>query len=237
MDGNGRWAKSRGIARTLGHREGAKRVDEIVTECTRIGVKYLTLYAFSTENWKRPSREVDLLMRLLVHYLKTMDKKLQSNYVKLVAQGNLEKLPVFAQQELKRVMELTHFDTPSLCLNLCLSYGGRQEIVDAARTLAHKVLKGEYHPSQIDEKLFGKHLYNPDFPDPDLVIRTGGQYRISNFLLWEVAYSELYVTSECWPDFNCHSLHRALAAYGQRNRRFGLTGEQVLSKADNHDAH
>ena len=230
MDGNGRWAQSRRFGRTRGHREGAKRVDEIVSECTKLGIRYLTLYAFSTENWKRPAHEVNMLMRLLVQHLRLMDKKLLRNQVSLVAQGTLGRLPKFVQTELNRVVRLTEHPNPNLYLNLSLSYGGRQEIVDSARTLAEKVKRGELEPDQITEDLFRSHLYQPAIPDPDLLIRTGGEYRVSNFLLWEIAYSEFLVTNTLWPDFGPESLHNALSVYEKRQRRFGLTQEQVLAQ-------
>lgn len=229
MDGNGRWAQNRRYGRPRGHREGAKRVDEIVTECTRIGVKYLTLYAFSTENWNRPAHEVSMLMRLLVQHLRTMDKKLMKNRVSLCAQGTLWRLPKFVQAELRRVMKLTSFEDPALRLNLSLSYGGRQEIVDAARAIAEKLARGECSREEIDEAFFQRHLYHPEFPDPDLLIRTGGEYRVSNFLLWEIAYSEIVVVPTLWPDFGVEEFHTALDIYCGRERRFGLTSEQLTT--------
>jgi len=228
MDGNGRWAQSRKLGRTRGHREGAKRVDEIVTECCELGIRYLTLYTFSTENWNRPAYEVNVLMRLLVQQLRLMDKKLVKNRISLVAQGTLDRLPKFVQKELKRVIRLTDFSEPNLTLNLSLSYGGRQEIVDGARTLAEKVLRGELKPSDISEGVFRAHLYRPDFPDPDLLIRTGGESRVSNFLLWEIAYTEFHVTPILWPDFGIEALHAALHVFGKKQRRFGKTQEQVI---------
>lgn len=232
MDGNGRWAQARGYGRPRGHREGAKRVDEIVTECCRLGVRYLTLYTFSTENWRRPITEISVLMRLLFQNLRTMDKKLLKNRVRLVTQGDLEKLPHFVRMELQRVMRLTSFENPAMFLNLALSYGGRQEIVDAARAIAEKTLNGECRPADIDEEFFRSHLHHPDFPDPDLLIRTGGEARVSNFLLWEIAYTEIFVTNERWPEFNKDSLHNALGMYGKRQRRFGKTSEQVIAQSE-----
>jgi undecaprenyl diphosphate synthase len=227
MDGNGRWAKYRGYGRTWGHREGARRVDEIVTECCRLGIPYLTLYAFSTENWNRPMHEVNVLMRLLVQHLKIMDKKLLRNDVALVAQGTLHRLPHFVQAELRRVIRVTSQPNPKLRLNLSLSYGGRQEIVDCARAWAEKIHRGECLPDEITEENFRRYLYQPDIPDPDLLIRTGGERRVSNFLLWEIAYTELLVTETLWPDFNAMALRESLADYSQRQRRFGKTSEQV----------
>jgi undecaprenyl diphosphate synthase len=231
MDGNGRWAKDRGFGRTRGHREGAKRVDEIVTECVQLGVKYLTLYAFSTENWDRPNYEVNMLMRLLVQHLRVMDKKLLKNNVALVAQGTLGRLPKFVQAELKRVTRLTDSEKPSMHLNLCLSYGGRQEIVDCVKKLAQDVMDGKCSIENINEKSIQSRLYHPEIPDPDLLIRTGGEYRVSNFLLWEIAYSEFYVANSLWPDFGKTELREAFAVFGKRQRRFGKTSEQMMAKA------
>ncbi|MBI4405396.1 MAG: di-trans,poly-cis-decaprenylcistransferase [Deltaproteobacteria bacterium] len=228
MDGNGRWATERGFGRTWGHREGAKRVDEIVTECCRLGISYLTLYAFSTENWNRPSHEVTMLMRLLVHHLKAMDKKLLRNKVRLVAQGTLNQLPPYAQRELARVIRTTEIPEPKLNLNLSLSYGGRQEIVDGVRRVAQKVLSGDVKISDINESTFREYLYQPLFPDPDILIRTGGEYRVSNFMLWEIAYTELVVTNVFWPEFGVTAFHETLENYAKRQRRYGKTNEQIV---------
>lgn len=227
MDGNGRWAKARGCGRSWGHREGAKRVDEITTSCKDLGVRYLTLYAFSTENWNRPPAEVSMLMRLLVQHLGTMDKKLIRNKVRLRAQGSLDRLPNFVRRELDRVIRVTSVYEPELDLTLCLSYGGRQEIADAARALAEKAVRGEIRPEQIDEAAVARHLYLPDLPDPELLIRTGGEFRVSNFLLWEIAYAEFYVTELLWPEFKPAAFEEALRAFGSRERRFGMTSEQI----------
>lgn len=227
MDGNGRWAEDRGLGRTWGHREGAKRVDEIVSECRKVGVKFLTLYAFSTENWNRPAHEVTLLMRLLVQQLKIMDSKLIKNRVKLVAQGNLDRLPKYVQNELNRVIKVTERDEPEMILNLCLSYGGRQEIVDATRKIAEKLNQGLIQPEALTESTFREFLYQPTIPDPDLLIRTGGEYRVSNFLLWEIAYSEIFVTPVLWPDFRSSQLNEAIEEFNARERRFGKTSAQV----------
>ena len=229
MDGNGRWAEGRGFGRIRGHREGANRVDEIVTECRNLGVKYLTLYAFSTENWNRPDHEVNMLMRLLVQYLRRMDKKLFKNEITLVTQGAIGRLPTYVQNELKRVKRLTAKENPQMFLNLCLSYGGRQEIVDAAKAVAIKVARGHLDPNDLDETLFSSFLYRPDFPDPDLMIRTGGESRVSNFLLWQIAYSEIVVTPVLWPDFHVIDLRGALDRFSSKERRFGLTSAQIQS--------
>lgn len=227
MDGNGRWAKRRRRGRPWGHREGAKRVDEITSHSREIGVRYLTLYAFSTENWNRPPSEVNLLMRLLVTHLGTMDKKLVKNQVRLRAQGSLQRLPEYVRKELNRVIRKTSEYEPRLDLTLCLSYGGREEIVEAARKLAEQAVRGEIRPEQIDEARLSGALYAPDIPDPELLIRTGGEFRVSNFLLWEIAYSEIVVTETLWPDFKLEHFDRALESFHQRERRFGLTSEQV----------
>ena len=227
MDGNGRWALDRRYGRTWGHREGARRVDDIVSECRRLNVKYLTLYAFSTENWNRPKSEVNLLMRLLVQHLKTMDKKLRKNFVKLNVQGTIDRLPSFVRRELDRVCRVTSTYPAKMELTLCLSYGGRQEIVDACKKLASQVARGEISTNDITEETISANLYRPDLPDPDLMIRTGGEYRISNFLLWQVAYSELYVTPTLWPDFREEDLAEAVASFQNRERRFGLTSSQI----------
>lgn len=202
-------------------------MDEIVTEATRLGVRYLTLYAFSTENWDRPKAEVAMLMRLLTQHLKTMDKKLKKNHVRLVAQGTLARLPERVQAELRRVIGLTAFAEPKMYLNLCLSYGGRQEIVDSVRALAEKVRVGAMEPEDIDENAIRAHLYQPWIPYPDLLIRTGGEWRTSNFLLWQSAYAELYMTPILWPDFREESLREAIDAFALRERRFGKTSHQI----------
>lgn len=229
MDGNGRWAVERGFGRIRGHREGARRVDEIVTACTEIGIPFLTLYAFSTENWRRPSTEVRALMGLLVQHLRSMDAKLIRNRVALRAKGRLMDLPKAAQRELDRVITETSSYEPRMTLTLCLSYGGRQEIVDAARAVALEALGGKVVPAEIDESLFSRYLYQPDVPEPDLLIRTGGEHRVSNFLLWEIAYTELYVTETRWPDFGAVSLKTALSEFANRERRFGKTSAQVAA--------
>lgn len=227
MDGNGRWAQMRGYARTFGHHEGAKRVDEIVTEAAKIGIRYLTLYTFSTENWNRPSTEVGLLMRLLVQNLKTMDKKLVKNQIRLTVQGTVSRLPHFVQAELKRVEKITALYEPKMELCLCLSYGGRQEIVDAVKEISNRVKNGELAAEDISEDTVSAFLYRKDVPDPELLIRTGGESRVSNFLLWQIAYSEFLVVKEYWPEFTPPLLHRALESFNGKQRRFGKTQEQI----------
>lgn len=231
MDGNGRWAETRSFGRTRGHREGAKSVDDITTECSKIGVKYLTLYAFSTENWARPTAEVNMLMRFLAEHLKKLDKKLIKNRVKLVVQGEIERLPSFVQTELKRVIRQTYLDDPALTLNLCLSYGARQELIDAFTKMGKKIKQGELEPEAISEDTVREHLYHPELPDPDLLIRTAGEYRVSNFLLWQIAYSEIYVTDVLWPDFDASELHLAIRDYSMRVRKFGKTSKQIRQEA------
>ncbi len=235
MDGNGRWAKERGMDRLSGHREGAKRVDEIVTHCAKIGVKYLTLYAFSTENWKRPVKEVNLLMSLLVRHLKTTDKKLVDNLVALRAQGEIYKLPQNVQKELTRVIELTSTYKPTLTTIISLSYGGREEIAFATKKIAEEVVKKKCNISDINEDFFRKYLYQPEIPDPDLLIRTSGEKRISNFMLWQIAYSELYFTDVKWPDFGSDEFDKAIDDYLSRERRFGKISEQLSNNHENGD--
>jgi len=227
MDGNGRWAQERGLPRTFGHQEGANRVDDIVTECCQLGVEYLTLYTFSTENWQRPGLEVKMLMQLLVRHLKTMDKKLRDNQVSLSAQGTLSRLPDFVLAELNRAIEFTKLENPKMRLSLALSYGGRQELVDAIKKISRSVKSGELEIDAINEATIRERMYQPNFPDPDLLIRTGGESRISNFLLWQLAYSEIVVMNELWPDFRAENLRAAINIFARRNRRFGKTQEQI----------
>ena len=205
-------------------------MDDIVTECRSLGVEYLTLYTFSTENWQRPTLEVNLLMRLLVRHLKTMDKKLKKNQVSLSAQGTLSRLPTFVLTELERAIEYTHTSEPKMRLSLALSYGGRQELVDAVKKISSAVNSGKLEIDSIDELVIRSNLYEPGFPDPDLLIRTGGESRISNFLLWQLAYSEIVIAEELWPDFNPENQRAAVDIFSKRNRRFGKTQEQVQTK-------
>ncbi len=230
MDGNGRWAEARGKLRTRGHQEGAKRVDDITTAAADLGVQHLTLYAFSTENWSRPKTEVNLLWRLLIQHLKTMDKKLIKNGVSLAAVGTLDRLPDKVRAELNRVIKSTHLDHPKMTLTLCLSYGGRQEIADAAKKIAIDVREGRLDAESITEETLSRAMYRPGVPDPELLIRTGGESRVSNFLLWQIAYSEIYITPIFWPEFVEARLHEAIADFGQRERRFGKTTHQVVGK-------
>ncbi len=222
MDGNGRWAQARGLPRVLGHREGAEAVTRIVEASRELGVRVLTLYAFSWENWDRPSREINVLMYLLVEFLRREMPKLRANQISLRAIGRLDQLPARPLKQLNRVIaETAHFQ--GMTLALALSYGGRQEIVDATRRLAALVHEGRLAPHEITEAQIAQHLYASDLPDPDLVIRTSGEMRLSNFLIWQSSYAELYVTPTLWPDFSKDDLEAAIAAYQSRERRFGRT--------------
>ncbi len=226
MDGNGRWAKARGLSRMLGHRAGAEAVERTVEACCDLGIRALTLYAFSWENWHRPAEEVHELIRLLDIFISHKEPKLHDNQVRLRAIGRLDHLPEGVLKNVRRVMANTaKYDR--LTLTLALSYGGRQEITDAARAIARRVAAGELTPEQVDEAEFARHLYAPELPDPDLLIRTSGDQRLSNFLLWQTSYTELYVTSRGWPEFGKEALVEAIEAYQQRERRFGKTAAQV----------
>ena len=220
MDGNGRWAQSRDLERTAGHKAGADNVLKIMSAVKKFNIKYLTLYAFSTENWKRPAAEVTALMKLLKEFTVNQLPALQRENVRLNAIGRLDDLPEISRLALLAAMKATRNNTDGV-LTLALNYGGRSEIVDAARRFAEAVKAGKADPAQLDEKLFADCLYDPTLPDPDLVIRTSGELRISNFLLWEMAYSELYITDVLWPDFDENELAKALGSFGSRNRRFG----------------
>ena len=220
MDGNGRWAKKQGLGRIKGHEAGAESVRAALRACRQAGVEYLTLYAFSVENWVRPKAEVSALMNLLVYFLQKNEKELHENEVRLRASGQLDKLPAAVRKELTRVMEATSSYTKGQLI-LALNYGGRTEIVDAARAIARKVKAGEIDPESITDEVFSNHLYLPDVPDPDLMIRTSGEQRLSNFLLWELSYAEFYFEPASWPEFREEHFERALAVYAGRNRRFG----------------
>jgi len=220
MDGNGRWAQKRGLPKVMGHRQGAKTVREITTACSEIGVKYLTLYAFSTENWKRPKHEVSALMKLLGIYLKEELKTLMKNEIRLNAIGDIDGLPGPVSGKVKEVMDITK-NNKRMTMSLALNYGGRAEILNAVKSVAQEFKKGECSLSDIDDKYFQKHLYTKDMPDPDLLIRTSGEMRISNFLLWQLSYAELYVTKKLWPDFTQKDLVQAIEEFNKRERRFG----------------
>ena len=226
MDGNGRWAEKRSLNRIAGHRMGIKRAKEIIRACRELGIQVLTLYAFSTENWNRPRREISTLMSLLKRFLSAEGKTLVKNNIRLNAIGSLEDLPGDVRDVLNEVMQLSRHNT-GMVLNAALSYSGRNEILQAVKNICRGVSAGILDPSLIDERLFSDHLYTAGLPDPDLLIRTSGEYRISNFLLWQTAYTELYITGTLWPDFTKKDLHRAIADYGKRERRFGLTRQQI----------
>ncbi len=226
MDGNGRWARKRLMNRISGHRKGMEAVRNVVIAARKVGVKFLTLYAFSTENWQRPREEVRALMSLLGRYLKSELKLMMENEIRLSAIGNLEEIPEAERRTLLETMEKTR-DNRGMVLNLALSYGGRGDLVHAAKTLACKVRDGEIAPEDIDEEMFSSSLMTADIPDPDLLIRTSGEMRISNFLLWQLAYTELYFTDTLWPDFGENDLMEAIRNYQSRERRFGRTSEQV----------
>lgn len=220
MDGNGRWAQERGMRRIRGHREGIQSVREITTESARMGVSSLTLYAFSVDNWKRPPREIRYLMSLLRVFLVKERRTLMDNDVRLIAIGRRDDLPREAVRELERTEELTA-GNGGMLLRLALSYGGRAEIADAVRRLAERVRAGDVDPASIDEETLRDYLYDPDTPDPDLLIRTAGEMRLSNFLLWQASYSELFVTDVCWPEFRKDQLLDACREYARRTRKYG----------------
>ena len=220
MDGNGRWATARGLPRVMGHQAGAQAVRRIVEASCELGVKALTLYAFSWENWDRPIDEIHDLMGLLDEFVRRETPTLVANRIRLRAIGRLEEMPADVLNNLRRVIAQTA-SFERMTLTLALSYGGRQEIVDAVRRLTRSVLAGELRPEQIDEAVFAQHLYAPDLPDPDLLIRTSGEQRLSNFLLWQSSYAELYVTPKLWPDFSKEDLLEAMTEYERRDRRVG----------------
>ncbi len=225
MDGNGRWAKEQGLLRVRGHEEGAEAVRRITRECAKIGVKRLTLYAFSSDNWKRPAREVEFLMKLLHRYLEGELKEIMENDIRFRTIGRIEGLP----ENVRRTIEATHQASRKnrgMVLCLALNYGGRGEIVDAARKLYEDVRNGVIDPAMIDERTFSRYLYDPEAEDPDLLIRTGGDVRVSNFLLWQISYTELWVTSVKWPEFTVEHLHQAIRDYQGRERRFGGINEE-----------
>ncbi len=231
MDGNGRWAENRQLPRIAGHQRGVEAVQAIVEECRSLGVQYLTLYAFSSENWGRPDDEVDALMGLLGHYLRSeLDTMLQQR-IRLNVIGDIRRLP----REVSRVLMDTVARTAEnreMVLTLALSYGARDEILRAVRQLGVEMQAGRLQPERIDDRIFSGALDTRDLPDPDLLVRTSGEMRISNFLLWQLAYTELYFTEALWPDFGVQDLHQALQEFGRRQRRFGLTGAQLKDAAE-----
>ncbi len=226
MDGNGRWAKKKGALRIFGHRNAVEAVRDITEGCGELGIKYLTLYAFSTENWNRPKAEIDGLMELLVNTLKQEIKKLTENQVKLITIGDTSHLPGDCQKNLEWAIDQTKNNT-GLTLVLALSYSGRWEIIQATKAIAKEALEGKIRMEDINERLFENYLQTSGIPDPELLIRTSGELRISNFLLWQIAYTELYITPTLWPDFRKEHLYEAIWAYQQRERRFGKTSEQL----------
>ena len=226
MDGNGRWAKKKGAMRIFGHRNAVQAVRDVTEGCGEIGVKYLTLYAFSTENWGRPKEEIEGLMELLVNTLKQEINTLMDNQVKLITIGDTSHLPEDCQKNLQWAKEVTQ-NNSGLTLILALSYSGRWELVQAVKSVVDEVQSGSLHKNDIDEKIIEKYLQTANIPDPELLIRTSGEMRISNFLLWQIAYSELYITPTLWPDFRKENLYEAIWAYQQRERRFGKTSEQL----------
>ncbi|MFY7786861.1 MAG: isoprenyl transferase [Thermoflexibacteraceae bacterium] len=226
MDGNGRWAKKQGMARVFGHKNAVKAVRDITEGAGELGVKFLTLYAFSTENWNRPKEEVFALMELLSRTIKSEVPNLHKNNVRVTTIGNTEQLPKDCREELQKAMEVTKYNT-GLTLVLALSYSGRREIIDAAKRLAEDAAEGKINSDQIDDALFSSYLHTNQMPDPELIIRTSGEFRLSNFLLWQLAYSELYFTDVLWPDFRKEHLYQAVLDYQSRERRFGKTSEQV----------
>jgi undecaprenyl diphosphate synthase len=230
MDGNGRWAKKRMLRRIVGHQKGVETVRVIVEECSRLGIRYLTLFAFSAENWLRPKTEVKALMALLKQYIRAEIARMMQNNIRFNVIGNRVDLPIDINREIDTAIERTAGNSGML-LTLALSYGGRQEIVSAARRLAMDAAAGHLDPEAIDEQLFSGRLFTAGIPDPDLLIRTSGEMRISNFLLWQLAYAELYFTEVNWPDFGRDELARAFREYQSRERRFGMTSDQ-LSKED-----
>ncbi|KLU64760.1 ditrans,polycis-undecaprenyl-diphosphate synthase ((2E,6E)-farnesyl-diphosphate specific) [Desulfosporosinus acididurans] len=220
MDGNGRWAQKRALPRSMGHRAGVEALRKIVKTCSKLGIEVLTVYAFSTENWSRPKDEVGILMKLLTEYLRKELEELHQNNVVIRAIGILNDLPQEAQHELEHAVERTK-NNSGLVLNLALNYGGRSEIIDAVKKMSQDVLEGKQKIDDIDEKLFNEKLFTGGLPDPDLLIRTSGEMRLSNFLLWQLAYTEIMVVEEFWPDFGENSLIEAIKVYQKRDRRFG----------------
>lgn len=227
MDGNGRWAQQKGKIRVFGHKNGVQSVRDTIEAAAEIGISVLTLYAFSTENWKRPKTEVDALMNLLIDSLKKEIKTLQKNEIQLKAIGNIDQLPLKAQKGLDEVISLTA-NNKRMVLNLALSYGSRSEILEAVKTISKKVVNNELQIENIDEKTINNHLYTFSLPDVDFLIRTSGEQRISNFLLWQAAYAELYFTNILWPDFKKKDFYEAITEYQKRERRYGKTSEQII---------
>jgi undecaprenyl diphosphate synthase len=228
MDGNGRWAKAQGKNRVLGHRQGVQTVREITEAAAELGIQYLTLYTFSTENWNRPAFEVNALMALLIETVRSEIDVLNRNNIKLRIIGDLENLPLLPRKAMKEGLEATKNNT-RMTLVLALNYGSKWEILRGVKQIAQKVADGQLRPDDISDKLFENHLSTVGIPDPELLIRTSGESRLSNFLLWQAAYSEFYFTKTYWPDFKPDEFYRAIAQYQNKERRFGMTGEQVIN--------
>jgi undecaprenyl diphosphate synthase len=226
MDGNGRWAQQHAIGRIRGHKKGAQAVRTTVKTCREIGIKYLTLFAFSIENWERPEKEVEALMFLLEEYLNKEEKELQEQGIRLTTIGEIDRLYPLVKEKLIQAKEST-LKNDKMVLNLALSYGGKDEIIRAVKKIIQDNKNGKIDINEINKKTFSNYLYTSGMPDPDLLIRTSGEYRISNFLLWQIAYTELYFTKVLWPDFTKDDLLRAIVSYQKRERRFGLTSEQL----------
>lgn len=226
MDGNGRWAKSKGNIRIFGHKSAIQAVRETAETAAELGVSYLTLYAFSTENWKRPRMEVEALMMLLVETIRSELPTLQKNNIRLHAIGNIQDLPEKCRRQLDEAMYATR-NNDRMTLTLALSYGARNDLMQAVQQIAQKVQAGGLLPAEVNEETIKAHLSTHDMPDPELLIRTSGEFRISNFLLWEIAYTEIYITHKFWPDFRKQDLIEAILNFQQRERRFGKTGEQI----------
>jgi len=228
MDGNGRWAKKNGNMRVFGHKAGVDSVRDITEACAQLGVQYLTLYAFSTENWCRPIQEVNALMKILVRSLRKEAENLNKNNIKLESIGQVGRLPQMCQKELTEVKKLTQNNT-RLQLTLALSYSGRWDIMEATKKIGKEIKKGSLNPEDIDENMFNNYLTTNKMPDPDLMIRTSGEHRLSNFLLWQLAYAEFYYSKICWPDYRRDQLYKAIESFQNRERRFGKTSEQIDS--------
>lgn len=228
MDGNGRWAKKKGLDRIFGHQHGVKAVRETTEACVELGVKYLTLYAFSSENWNRPKHEIDALMELLIDTVQKETNTFMKNEIKFSTIGCIHKLPSNCQENLSRLKKDTQNNT-RMEMILALSYGSKDEIVDAVKSIAADVKAGNLSVEDINNELFASRLYTKNIPDPELLIRTSGEHRISNFLLWQIAYSELYFTEVLWPDFRKEDLYKAILSYQTRERRFGKTSEQIVA--------
>jgi len=226
MDGNGRWAKQRGKLRVFGHQNGKKAVQKVVENCAKLQIPNLTLYAFSTENWKRPKAEVEALMQLLIGAIKSELTKLTENNIRLKTIGNIDLLPDLIKKQINQAVEKTKNNT-GLTLTVALSYGAREELTNACKDICSKVKENTITINDIDESIINQHLYTRDLPDVDLLIRTSGEQRVSNFLLWQIAYAELYFTEVLWPDFQDNDLYQAIISYQNRERRFGKTNEQI----------